>query len=138
MLTTVPLKSVAGLDAPVADVMHRGVVALPAQATITDAAAAMRDNDAHAVRIIDTDASPLDWVTSRGILHNHALEWTTEASAVAAITHDAASVPPTATLNDAMTLFVATGASRILVAGSADEIPLGVIADSDLVACMAA
>jgi signal-transduction protein with cAMP-binding, CBS, and nucleotidyltransferase domain len=137
MRPTVPFKSVPGLDAPVTDVMHRGVVGVPAIATIPDAAAVMRDNNVHAVLIIDTDASPLGWVSSRGIVHDHALEWTTEASAVAAITHDAASVPPTATVADAMTVFVATSASRILVAGSAAEIPIGVIADSDLVAFMA-
>ena len=137
MLTTVPFKSVAGLDAPVTDVMHHGVVSLPASATLTDAAAAMRDNKVHAVLVTGTDGSPLGWVTSRGILHNHARDWTTEASAVAAITQPAASVAPTATLADAMTVFVATGASHILVAGTAGEAPAGVIADSDLVAFMA-
>ena len=138
MLTTVPFRSVPGLDAPVTDVMHHGVVALPASATLTDAAAAMRDNTVHAVLITGSDASPLGWVTSRGILHNHALDWTTDASVIAAITQPAASVAPTATLADAMTVFIATGASHILVAPSAAETPLGVIADSDLVAFMAA
>ena len=138
MLTTVPFKSVPGLEEPVTDVMHHGVVALPATATLTDAAAAMRDNKVHAVLITGSDASPLGWVTSRGILHNHALDWTTEASAVAAITQPAASVAPTAKLADAMTVFIATGASHILVAASAAETPIGVIADSDLVAFMAA
>jgi signal-transduction protein with cAMP-binding, CBS, and nucleotidyltransferase domain len=138
MLTTVPFKSVPGLDAPVADVLHHGVVALPASATIAAAAAAMRDNKVHAVLITGTDASPLGWVTSRGILHNHALDWTTESSAVAAITQPAASVAPTATLADALTVFIATGASHILVAASAAETPIGVIAESDLVAFMAA
>ncbi len=138
MLTTVPFKSVPGLDAAVTDIMHRGVVALPATATLTDAAAAMRDHKVHAVLITGSDASPLGWVTSRGILHNHALDWTTDASAIAAITQPAGSVAPTATLADALTVFVATGASHILVAASASETPIGVIADSDLVAFMAA
>ena len=137
MLTTVPFKSVPGAEAPVTDVMHHGVVALPAKATLADAAAAMRDNKVHAVLITGSDASPLGWVTSRGILHNHAREWTTDASAVDAITHAAASVAPTATVADALTVFVATGASHILVGAGATEPPLGVIADSDLVAFMA-
>jgi signal-transduction protein with cAMP-binding, CBS, and nucleotidyltransferase domain len=137
MLTTVPFKSVEGLDRPVTDVMHHGVVALPASATLADAAAAMRDNKVHAVLVTGTDRSPLGWVTSRGILHNHALDWTADSSAVAAITQPAASVAPTATIADAMTVFVATGASHILVASTANEPPVGVIADSDLVAFMA-
>lgn len=91
----------------------------------------------HAVLITGKDGSPLGWVTSRGILHNRASDWTLEISAAAAITQPAASVAPTATLNDAITVFVAAGASHILVATSASDPPIGVIADSDLVAFMA-
>jgi signal-transduction protein with cAMP-binding, CBS, and nucleotidyltransferase domain len=97
----------------------------------------MRDNNVHAVLVTGTDHSPLGWVTSRGILHNHARDWTAAATAAEAITQPAASVAPTATLADAMTVFVATGASHILVAASAGQPPVGVIADSDLVAFMA-
>jgi len=104
MITTIPFKAAPGLDTPVTDVMHHGYVALPATATLVDAARAMRDN-------------------------------------VDAITEPAASIPPTAALADAMTLFVATGASHILVAASdadADaEAAAGVVAESDLVAFMA-
>jgi hypothetical protein len=49
----------------------------------------------------------------------------------------AAGVAPTATLADAMTVFIATGAGHILVAASAAEPPIGVIGESDLVAFMA-
>lgn len=137
MLTTVPLKSVPGLDRPVTDVMHHGFIALPATATLADVASTMRDNKVHAVLVTGTDGSPVGWVTSRGILHNHARDWTVEASAADAITQPAASVAPTATLADAITVFVATGASHILVADAGGTAPTGVIADSDLVAFMA-
>lgn len=137
MLTTVPLKSVPGLDRPVTDVMHHGFIALPATATLADVASTMRDNKVHAVLVTGTDGSPLGWVTSRGILHNHARDWTIAASAADAITQPAASVAPTATLADAITVFVATGASHILVADAGATAPTGVIADSDLVAFMA-
>lgn len=60
MLTTVALKSVERLDAPITDVMRHGVIALPASATLADAAAAMRD--VHAVLVTGTDRSPLGWV----------------------------------------------------------------------------
>jgi CBS-domain-containing membrane protein len=83
-------------------------------------------------------AAPLGWVTSRGILHNHAREWATAASAADAISEPAATVAPTATLDDALTVvFVATSASHILVASDIAQAPVGVIADSDLVAFMA-
>ena len=137
MLTSVPVKSAAHLQTPVSEVMHHGVITLPATATLTDAAATMRDNNVHAVLITGTDGSPLGWITSRGILHNHARDWTVEASAVHAITQPAASVAPTATLADAITVFVATNASHILVTGSPADKPIGVIADSDLVAFIA-
>jgi CBS domain-containing protein len=48
------------------------------------------------------------------------------------ITDAAGSVGPTATVADAMTVFVATGASHILV-GAAGQAAVGVIADSDLI-----
>ena len=137
MYTTIPFKSSKHLETRVTEVMHHGVITLPAKATLVDAAAAMRDNKVHAVLVTGSDGSPLGWVTTRGLLHNHAREWTAEASAADAITQPAASVAPTATLADALTVFVATGASHILVAASASEPPLGVIADSDLVAFMA-
>lgn len=136
MLTTVPVKSVPGLDKPVTEVMHDGVIALAATATLADVASAMRDKKVHAVLITGTDASPLGWVTSRGMLHNHARDWTVAASAADAITEPAASVAATATLADAVTAFVATGASHILVSGPAVQAPIGVLADSDLVAFM--
>jgi CBS domain-containing protein len=137
MFTTVPFKSAPDLDTPVADVMHHGLIALPATATLADVAAAMRDNNVHAVLVTGTDGGPLGWVTSRGILHNHGRDWTLAVSAADAITQPAASVAPTATLADAMTVFIATGASHILVADSTAGAPIGVLADSDLVAFMA-
>jgi signal-transduction protein with cAMP-binding, CBS, and nucleotidyltransferase domain len=97
----------------------------------------MRDNKVHAVLVTGTDGGPLGWVTSRGILHNHGRDWTVDVSAADAINEPAASVAPTATLADAMTVFVATGASHILVGAAAGEPPVGVLADSDLVAFMA-
>jgi signal-transduction protein with cAMP-binding, CBS, and nucleotidyltransferase domain len=137
MLTTVPFKSVPGLDALVGEVMHHGLIALPATATLADVASTMSENKVHAVLITGTDGSPLGWVTSRGILHNHPRDWSIADSAAAAITQPAASVAPTATLADAMTVFVATGATHILVGSSDGRAPIGVIADSDLVAFVA-
>ena len=137
MLTTVPFTSAGRLGTAVTEVMHHGVVSIPATAALAEAAAAMHDNHVHAVLVTGSDGSPLGWVTSRGILHNHARDWTVKASCADAITQPAASVAPTATLADAMTVFVATSASHILVSDAAGQPPVGVVADSDLVAFMA-
>jgi len=137
MFTTVPFKSVPGLDKPVSEVMHRGVIALPATATLADVASTMRDDEVHAVLVTGTDGGHLGWVTSGGMLRNHGRDWTVAASVADAITQPAASVAPTATLADAMNVFIATGASHILVGPGAGEAPIGVLADSDLVAFMA-
>lgn len=137
MLTTVPFKSMPGLDTPVGEIMHHGFIALPATATLADAAAAMRDNKLHAVLVTGTDSTPRGWVTSRGLLHNHARDWTIVTSASDAITEPATSVSATATLNDALAAFIATGASHMLVDAATARAPIGVIADSDIVAYMA-
>lgn len=137
ILTTVPFKSVPGLDVPVSGVMHHGFVSLPSTATLKDAASAMRDNHVHAILITAGDGRALGWVTTRGILHNHARDWSVASSVQEAITESPASVRPSATLADAVNAFVATGASHVLVAASDDAVPVGVIADSDLVTFMA-
>jgi CBS domain-containing protein len=136
MLTTVPMKTAPGLDTPVSDVMHRGVVALPATATLADAVSAMHANHVHAVLIADAAGGRRGWVTSRGILHNHARNWTISAGAVDAITEPAASVAATATIASAIDVFLGTDASHILVVDAEDAL-IGVVAESDLVAFLA-
>jgi CBS domain-containing protein len=133
MLTTVPMKAAPGLDTPVTEVMHHGLVTLPATATLAEAVRAMRDNEVHAVLVDGDGCGPLGWVTSRGLLHNHGRDWTIAESAAEAITEFPAHVAPTATLAEAIDVFVGTGASHILVA-EAGGAPVGVIAESDLVA----
>jgi predicted transcriptional regulator len=136
MFTTVPMKSARGLDAPVTAVMHHGIVALPATATLADAVRTMHDHGVHAVLIQDADGASLGWITSRGILHNHARDWTLAEGAVEAITEVAATVASTGTIADAINVFIGTGASHILVTESTDR-PIGLVAESDLVAFLA-
>jgi CBS domain-containing protein len=136
MFTTVPMKSAPALDTPVAEVMHPGLVTLPATATLADAAVAMRDEGVHAVLVEDAAGTPLGWVTSRGVLHNHARNWTVADSLSAAVTEPAVVVAVTATLADAIDAFVGSGASHILVTAGGGAVA-GVIAESDLVAFLA-
>jgi CBS domain-containing protein len=136
MFTSVPMKSARGLDAPVTAVMHHGIVALPATATLADAVRTMHDHGVHAVLIQGADGAGLGWVTSRGILHNHARDWTLAAGVVDAITEVVATVATTATMTDAINAFIGTGASHILVTAPTDA-AIGVVAESDLVAFLA-
>jgi predicted transcriptional regulator len=136
MLTTIPMKSARGLDTPVTEIMHHGLVVLRPTATLTDAARAMRDNDVHGVLIEDLDGTRLGWVTSRGVLHNHARDWTISSSAADAITEVAATVASSATIASAIDVFVGTGASHIVVTADGST-PIGLVAESDLVAFLA-
>jgi CBS domain-containing protein len=71
------------------------------------------------------------------MLHNHARDWTADSSAADAITEPAASVAAMASLADALRVFLASAASRILVTSAIAQAPIGVLSESDLVRYMA-
>ena len=97
MLTTVPFKNAPGLTRHVSNVMHHGFIAVPAGASLAEVVAAMRDNHVHAVLVTGSDGAPLGWVTSRGVLHNHARDWTMATRAADAITEPGGGVDVYAT-----------------------------------------
>jgi CBS domain-containing protein len=136
MLSTVPFSSAAGLDRPVVEIMRRGRITVPAERALVDVLRAMTDHGVHAILVTGADACPLGWVTSRGVLHNHARDWTV-ATAADAITEQVASVPTTATIGDALRAFIASGASHVLVGAERGGGLPGVVADSDLVSYLA-
>lgn len=136
MISTVPLKFSAHLGRSVREVMHSGYVALPADAPLDVVARTMCDADVHAVLVSDVHG-PMGWVTSRGLLHNHPMDWT-QARAGDAVTELPAAVGSDQTVEDAMNAFLASGASHILVQDDGHTMPghpvtVGVIAESDLV-----
>ena len=61
-------------------------------------------------------------MTSRGVLHNHPREWA-GATAADAVTEDIATVPPTATVQDAITALLAAGSSHVLVQDAGSRVP---------------
>lgn len=129
--STVPLNSAAGLDRPVVDVMHAGHVIVPARLPLAEAARTMAARHVHAVLVEDDHGAPLGWVTTRGMLHNLPRDWA-GATAGEAISEKLASVPPTASVHQALEAFLASGASHVLVRSAEDDMVLGVVADSDL------
>lgn len=137
MLSTVPVNAAEGLERPVTEISHSGYLALPVDAPLDAVARAMAEKKIHAVLVTDPANGPVGWVTSHGMLHNHPRDWGSGATAGDAITEPVMGVPPTATIGDAIQAFVASGASHIVVTSPSGQ-PLGVVADSDLVAFMAA
>ncbi len=134
--STVPLNSAHGLDRPVQKLMHHGYVTIPAGLPLAVAARTMAARHVHAVLVCDVDGAALGWVTTRGMLHNLPRDWDC-ATAGEGISESVVSVPPTASVRDALQAFLASGASHILVRDRGDSPLLGVLAESDLLAALA-
>ena len=132
MFSTVPIQATGELDGPIAEMTHSPYVALPPQAPLDVVARTMADLGIHAVLIRDQANGLLGWVTARGMLHNKPRDWT-RSQAGDAVTEPIATIPPTATVEDAVAAFVVSGASHIVVCEPESEWPIGVIADSDLI-----
>lgn len=130
MLTTVPARASEMLERPASDLAHAGIISVPSSASIAFVARTMAEHDVHAVLVADATGRH-GWVTSRGMLHNHARDWT-RATAGDAITEPIATLPCDAMLRDALDAFLASGATHVLLVAPDGE-PLSVLADSDLV-----
>lgn len=137
MFTTVPLKAAPGLDRPVLDVMHAGHVTIPARMPLAAAAGLMVTRRVHALLVCDDRGAPLGWVTTHGMLHNLPRDWSV-ATAGDAISEPLVDVAPDATVRQALDAFLASGASHILVRRPGEALVCGVVAESDLLALLAA
>jgi len=120
------------LDTSVRDIMCPGVLVLAEDASVRQAEHALLGHDAHAVLVLKHDTGrPLGWVTSRGLLQwcerDTELSWLGNAVTEAAVT-----ITPSATARQALELLDVTGATRLLVARRPDGLPIGVVADVDL------
>ncbi len=132
MFSTVPIQAAGELDGPIADMTHSPYVALPPQAPLDVVARTMTDLGIHAVLIRDDANGLLGWVTAQGMLHNKPHNWTCS-QAGDAVTEPIATIPSTATVEDAVAAFVRSRASHIVVCEPGSDWPMGVIADSDLI-----
>lgn len=116
----------------VRDVMSPGVVALSAEATVGDCAAAMHNRRTHAVLIIDpASREPLGWVSHRDVLR-HIREDPLTTLAAAAVSHEAVWIDSNSSVEEATRRMEDEDLSHLLV-GTAGMIAEGVISSWDVV-----
>lgn len=136
--STALLPSPAGdrLDIPVRDLMRPGVIVIAEDASIEQAQRALLAHGVHAILVVEHGGRPLGWATSRGLL-----SWCNRDVALHAardaVSEAALAVEPWSTAEEALAVLLRTGASRLLVARTADGLPEGVVADLDLLAVLA-
>jgi CBS domain-containing protein len=125
-------------DTSVRAIMRPGVISIPEDASLRQAMRAMAAHAVHAVLIVGArDATPLGWVTARGVL-----AWLTRDAALApaaiAITEPAVWIEPTASAAEVVRMLADTGATHMLVAYQPDVPPYGVVGELDIVRLVAA
>jgi CBS-domain-containing membrane protein len=120
----------------VRDVMRPGVIAIDEDASIEQAQRTLLAHRVHAILVVEHGGRPLGWATSRDLLswcnRDVALHAARDAVGEAAV-----AVEPSATAREGLAVLLCTGASRLLVARTADGLPEGVVADLDLLAVLA-
>ena len=131
MRTTVEM---APSHTPVRAVMSPGVIAISGDTTVAEAAATMSARRTHAVLVIDSRTRvALGW-----IIHDDVLEYlrqdplTTRAADI--VSHEAAYIHPSDTVEEAAARMIAEGVSHLLVGYGPQSVPDGVISSWDLVA----
>jgi CBS domain-containing protein len=113
------------------EVMTPDVFSVTDQATLRDAIDAMAEHRVHAILVVGTrTGTPLGWVTTRGLLG--LVEADQDIPVTDAITEEARSIEPTATLRAAVYALALPGVSRLLVRSRDGEEPEGVLTQYDL------
>jgi CBS domain-containing protein len=125
------------LDVEVSQIMTPGVVTISDEATLRQAHRALTAHGIHSVLVVGCHTGkPLGWVTARGLL-----SWLTRDGDLAyardAITHEPATIHPSATAREALTALSQPGITQLIVASHAGTSPEGVLADLDMVALAA-
>jgi CBS domain-containing protein len=120
------------LDTPVRDIMSPGVVSISEDAALRHAYRAMIIHRVHAVLIIGrSQAKPLGWVTSRGLL-----SWLEREGSLAyardAITERPVMIEPSASAREAVRQLSQANVSHLLVCHHPDLSPEGVVTALDL------
>jgi CBS domain-containing protein len=129
-----PLTPGQHMDTAVRDFMTPGVVSITEDASIRHAYGAMVVHRVHAVLVVGrSQAKPLGWVTSRGLL-----SWLERERGLAyardAITERPVTIEPGATAREAVSALSQPGVSHLLVTHAADLSPEGVVTTLDLMA----
>jgi CBS domain-containing protein len=126
-----PLFDEGALELDVRDVMTKGVVAIPDDATLDQAVDAMAAHRIHAVLVVRTrTGTPLGWITTRGLLGMLGADGRTPVTE--AISEEPRAIEPTASLRAAIYALSFLGATRLLVRPRGTTQPEGVVTDYDL------
>ena len=131
------LPSANDLDTEVRNAMTPGVIAVSEHASVRQAYKALTAHRIHALLVVGgANGKALGWVTARG-LRAHVTSDDTMISVRDAITHEPASIQPSATVREALTALGQPGITQLLVALRPDTFPEGVLSDLDVVALAA-
>jgi CBS domain-containing protein len=121
----------ATLGLEVGDVMTPEVFSVTDEATLGDAVDAMAVHRVHAVLVTGAQTgTPLGWVTTRGLLG--LVQQDPGTPVTDAITEEARSIDPNATLRAAVYALALPGVGRLLVRSRGGGEPEGVITEYDL------
>jgi CBS domain-containing protein len=120
-------------DFQVRELMTPGVVAVPADASVDEAARALVAHRVHAILVVSPESGmPLGWVTAQG-LRSWRGPRRRSATAADAMSEEVVGVEPGATVAAALYALSMPGVSRLVVRHRGTGFPIGVITDLDLV-----
>jgi CBS domain-containing protein len=136
MLTAVPSSSpppVAELArTPLRRMMRAGVVSVPGNASLLQAARALADHRMHAVLVIHTGSSErVGWLTGAALIER-LLDYSPFEPVADAVTEPVTCIAPSATVADAIRALAAPGVTHLLVTNGSGA-PQGVVSDADIV-----
>ena len=125
-------------DREVRELMRPGVITLSAHASLRQVQRAIASHGVHAVLVVDTDSgTPLGWVTARALLA-HVTRDLDLVTAGSVVSEPAVTIPPSATVREALAALLASEGSRLLVCPAGHNAAEGVVTDLDLVRLLAA
>ncbi len=131
------LPSAHYLDTEVRNAMTPGVIAVSEHASVRQAYKALTAHRIHSLLVVGgANGKALGWVTAHG-LRTQVLSDDSMVCVRDAITHDPASIQPSATVREALTALGQPGITQLLVADHPDSFPDGVLSDLDIVALAA-
>jgi CBS domain-containing protein len=117
--------------------MTPGVVAINEHTSVRQAFKALTSHRVHSLLVVGgANGTVLGWVTARGLR----AQLTGDDSMISVrdvITHEPASIQPSATVREALTALGQPGITQLLVAKRPDSFPEGVLSDLDVVALAA-
>jgi CBS domain-containing protein len=131
LLDGAPLYDAGALEVDVRDVMTSGVVTIPENSTLDEAVDAMAAHRIHAVLVVGSQTGTmLGWVTTRGLLGM--VDWDAKTPATEAISEQAMTIEPNASVRSAIYALALPGVTRLLVRHRPLDPAEGVVTDYDL------